>query len=154
MHLRRYFWGKILRVDCNSTRKTWKDTSIFFFNQTGWVAHYAYWKLEGPFRILYFLCITPHTSHAQRSKGVEIYLTYFEMPWADCHQWNWKVVMNGYYIYQGWRLQQKIGDWRSEKKRVNSDPERTLAAAEILHFPKIELYFSRGKITIFIKIAV
>ena len=45
--------------------------------------------------------------------------------------------MNGYYIYQGWRLRQKIGDRRSEKKRVNSDPERTLAAAEILHFPKI-----------------
>ena len=54
--------------------------------------------------------------------------------------------MNGYYIYQGWRLRQKIGDRRSEKKRVNSDPERTLAAAEILHFPKIELYFLRETI--------
>ena len=62
--------------------------------------------------------------------------------------------MNGYYIYQGWRLRQKIGDRRSEKKRVNSDPERTLAAAEVLHFPKIELYFLRGKITIFIKITL
>ena len=53
--------------------------------------------------------------------------------------------MNGYYIYRGWRLRQKIGDRRSEKKRVNSNPERTLAAAEILHYPKIGLYFLRGK---------
>ena len=53
--------------------------------------------------------------------------------------------MNGYYIYQGWRLRQKIGDRRSEKKRVNSDPERTLAAAEILHFPKIETVLFEGK---------
>ena len=48
--------------------------------------------------------------------------------------------MNGYYIYRGW--QDGIED---RKKRVNSDPERTLAAAEIWHFPKIGTVLFEGE---------
>ena len=81
------------------------------------------------FTLFLHITILVYTSHMPRGPKEWKYIwLILKLPWADCHQWNWKVVMNGYYIYRGWRLRQKIGDRRSEKKRVNSDPERTLAA--------------------------
>ena len=110
------------------------------------------WKVRFEFYTSY---VPLHTSHAQRSKGVEIYLTYFEIALGRLSSMKLKGC-NEWLLYLP-RMAAAAKDRRSKIGKEESEfRSRTYfgMAAEILHYPKIELYFLRRNITIFIKIAV
>ena len=159
MHLRRYFWGKILRVDCNSTRKTWKDTSIFFFNRLhewhtmlieNWMV-----RLSRFYTFLTYHYTSTHFTHAQRSKGVEIYLTYFEIALGRLSSMKLKGC-NEWLLYLP-RMAAAAKDRRSKIGKEESEfRSRTYFGSswDIAFSKNWTVLFEGDNITIFIKIAV
>ena len=99
--------------------------------------------------LTYHYTTSTHFTHAQRSKGVEIvYLTYFEIALGRLSSMKLKGC-NEWLLYLP-RMAAAAKDRRSKIGKEESEfRSRTYfgMAAEILHYPKIELYFLREKIT-------